>query len=167
MSNLFNLVGGWGESVIKTEIMRPINVAAFKGYPRFPFMPIFLGEKAETFDFIVYLLGLDERAAGPYFFLQVKSTETVSGKKSCPAPVSREDVTRAVAFKSPSFVVAADLTPVPAKLYIRGISNNRTSGISSINKKSDLSIDAVKVSVYDEVAKFHSKRSGKFISKVK
>lgn len=146
--------------------MRPIDGSVFAGYPRFLFRSQFLGEKAETFDFVVYLLGFDRLAVGPYFFLQVKSTEKAPSKRSCPAPFSAKDVKRALSFKSPSYVAAADLSLPTAAIYIKGLSHGRATGISSINRASDFRLDSVKVAVYDEVRAFHAKRSGKFFSKV-
>lgn len=166
MSNLFNIIGERGESAIRAALISPIDVSTFKGYPRFPFRSQFLGEKAETFDFIVYLLDGDQRSTGAYFFLQVKATEVASGKASCSAPFPAEDVRRAILFKAPSYVAAADFSRAAAEIYIRGLSHDRKRGISSIKRSSNFELDAVKVAVYDEVSKFHAKNSRKFVSKV-
>ncbi len=72
------------------------------------FKPIFLGEKFQTLDFMIELVGAGE--VTPFFFIQVKTTRegyTKQGKR-LKVKVSAEAMSRLRAYPAPTYVVGID-----------------------------------------------------------
>src|SRR5207302_9330836 len=71
------------------------------------FWPHFLGEKCETFDFLVELVDAGEKT--PFFFVQVKTTrKEFTRSQTTPrlrVEVSEKDVRRMVAYPAPTYVI--------------------------------------------------------------
>lgn len=165
MSNQNNLVGELGESMTKTALIAEIvKKSNHQSYPDFLFKPYFLGEKADLFDFIVFLLDADAKPTGAYFYVQVKSTKNALKSKSCEAKYSKKEVTRALGFKCPSYVVGVKTNGSNDDVYIRGISSSLKSGIYTAPLKNKLFLDEIKVKLYDEVANFFKGKKHNFTS---
>ena len=149
MASLNDLVGDRGESEVQTELLRETNDSR---YPRNLFLPQFLGGKSPTFDFLVYLLDRRQEPYGPHFFLQVKTTKIASTTSFCNARFGRALVRRGVAMKVPSYLVAADISSSrTCKLYVTGISHDRTMGFATVPVAHELSHARIKFALYDEV----------------
>src|SRR3982750_4125828 len=71
------------------------------------FWPHYLGEKCETFDFLVELIDAGEKT--PFFFVQVKTTRKEFTRTQTPprlrVEVSEKDIRRMVAYPAPTYVV--------------------------------------------------------------
>src|SRR5688500_5375116 len=84
-----DFIGGRGEAI---AYMRLSQVCRDEDLPYF--WPHYLGEKCETFDFLVELVDAGEKT--PYFFVQVKSTrlEYTRRQTRLQVAVSEKDVRR-------------------------------------------------------------------------
>ena len=98
----FDFIGGRGEAIAfarLTKVCRDGDVPYF--------CPHYLGEKCQTFDYLVELVDAGETT--PYFFVQVKATRKDFTKKQVPprlvVRVTEEDIRRMVAFPAPTYVV--------------------------------------------------------------
>lgn len=149
MSNLKNIYGKAGEFSFGAELMRPVAA------PRILFDACLLGGNAPTFDYIVYLVDVNGDRTGPLFFVQVKtiSTSPKSGN-GYPVGFSATDVKRAQATKIPFFVCAVDRSVSGSeKFFIKGVDSKRTRGIANLAALHDLTTDAVKLGLFDEVTR--------------
>ena len=163
MSKDSDFIGDTGESAMRTALLRTIKQSLFPGYPRFLFKPIFLGEKAELFDFLVYLRDKNGDLTGAHFFVQVKSTEARIKTGQCPAPFSADAVKTALTFKVPSYLCAVKIG-AKSKVYVRGLSYTRKRGFAGVGTQHNLNDADVRVAIYDEVANFFTKQGYKFSS---
>lgn len=123
--------------------------------PRVLFDAYLLGGNAPTFDYIVYLVDANGDRTGPLFFVQVKtiSTTPTSGH-GYPVGFSAADVKRAQATKIPFFVCAVDRSVTGSeKFFIKGVDSKRSEGIAKLAPTYDLTTDAVKLGLYDEVTR--------------
>lgn len=121
--------------------------------PRVLFEPYLIGGKAPTFDYIVYLLDASGHRSGPFFFVQVKTTDQ-RPQPGDPYPIkfTATDVARAIATKVPFFLCVVDRSAKQqARMFVRGVDSKRTKGISRVAARHDLTTDAVKIAIYDEV----------------
>jgi hypothetical protein len=94
------------------------------------FRPRFLGEKAQTFDYLVELVG----AAGPnFFFVQVKATRlgyTKGKPRRLKVGMAAEDVQRFSRIPAPTYLVGID---EPGELaYIQAVLEGAGGPISSM-----------------------------------
>lgn len=129
--------------------MRPVAAR------RFLFDAYLLGGKAPTFDYIVYLVGLNGDRTGPFFFLQVRTT-TKTPKQGVAYGIdfSATDVKRAQATKIPFFVCVVDRSVTRCeKFFIMGVDSKRTAGITRLAPVHDLATDAVKIDLYNELTR--------------
>ena len=79
----------------------------FDGAPAPAFRPYFLGDKWPVVDFIVELLGVTN--ATPYFFVQVKTTQTgYTRQKRLKVRISTGNVHLLAAYPAPTYVVGID-----------------------------------------------------------
>ncbi|WP_313927526.1 DUF4365 domain-containing protein [Pseudoxanthomonas sp.] len=141
-----NSLGQRGEKAAETSLCRPSGKT-----PEYQFRPIPLGDKAELFDFVVHLLGADNNILGAHFFVQVKTTETPA-TVSCSARFSKDEVAKAVTFKTPCYLVGVDASdPTTERIFIKGIDFDRKKGISKISLSQSLDDDAVRDILYKEV----------------
>jgi hypothetical protein len=103
MIGISDFIGGRGEAIAFARLGRIWRDDADLPY----FWPHYLGEKCETFDFLVELVDAGEST--PFFFVQVKSTRKDFSKSQIPprlqVQVSQKDVRRMVAFPAPTYVV--------------------------------------------------------------
>src|SRR5205823_8391614 len=98
-----DFIGGRAEAIAFARLVRICRTDSDLPY----FWPHYLGEKCETFDFLVELVDADERT--PFFFIQVKATRkdltTTQTPPRLRAEVSEKDVRRMVAFPAPTYVI--------------------------------------------------------------
>jgi Domain of unknown function (DUF4365) len=98
-----DFIGGRGEAIAFARLARVWRTDADLPY----FWPHYLGEKCETFDFLVELVDAGEKT--PFFFVQVKTTRKALTRSQTPprlrVEVSERDVRRMVAFPAPTYVV--------------------------------------------------------------
>ncbi len=116
-------IGGRGEHIFAARIMQ------FCGRPLPYFRPRFLGEKAETLDFLVELVGV---AVPAFFFAQVKATrkELTRRERRLRVGMSADDVRRAVGVPAPTYLIGVD---EPGEgCYIVAIVHGMTEAIHSI-----------------------------------
>jgi hypothetical protein len=96
-------IGGRGEAIFY------VLITAFCGQPRPRFKPQFLGEKFESLDYLVELVGAGDPT--PFFFVQVKTTSkgyTKSSPKRLKVKVKQTDVSRMIHYPAPMYVVGID-----------------------------------------------------------
>src|SRR5262245_34049516 len=97
-------IGSRGEAIFY------VRITDFCGRSQPLFRPRFLGEKAQTLDYLVELVGAGERT--PFFFVQVKTTREGYTKRSRPprlkVGVLRHDVGRLSLHLAPTYVVGID-----------------------------------------------------------
>lgn len=155
-----NIVGNRGESEVATELLTPTDTSG--SIPAFPFHPIFLGEKAPVFDFLVYLLDDSGQPTGAHFFVQTKTTRRALQADRCIARLPIKDVRAAQAFKCPSFIFAVHAPAKSARIYIAAIAHDRSRGIERIPVCHDLASDAVKIQLYSDVSRFFRHRTFTF-----
>lgn len=94
------------------------------------FKPIFLGEKFQTLDFMVELVGAGEIT--PFFFIQVKTTREGYTKRDrrLKIKVSAEAMSRLRAYPAPTYVVGID--EVQEKGYIVSANAGSPAVVSSL-----------------------------------
>jgi hypothetical protein len=138
--------GKLGESAVSTQLLRVKNGLQFASFD-----PCSLGEKAELLDFVVRLKR-DDHPFGPYFFLQVKTTQAPSEKGSIVTNFSYEEVQAAQALKAPVYIAAVDASnPKSEDIYIKPIYSDRKTGVYRVARKGLLSDDGVCMAVFKEV----------------
>src|SRR5580698_6654225 len=97
-----DIIGSRGESIAFTKLTK---VCRNDDLPYF--WPHYLGEKCETFDFLVELVDAGEKT--PYFFVQVKASRKELTLHQIPprlrVEVSEKDVRRMSAFPAPTYAV--------------------------------------------------------------
>jgi hypothetical protein len=96
-------IGSRGESIFSTRIMN------FCGRPLPYFRPYFLGDKAQTFDYLVELVDAGDRT--PFFFAQVKTTRKGYTKKHprrLKVGMPGSDVKRFSLMPAPTYLVGID-----------------------------------------------------------
>ncbi len=94
------------------------------------FKPIFLGEKFQTLDFMVELVGAGEIT--PFFFIQVKTTREGYTKRDrrLKVKVSQEAMSRLRAYPAPTYVVG--IGEVQEKGYIISANAGSSAVVSSL-----------------------------------
>src|SRR5258708_24753697 len=96
-------IGSRGEYLFCTRI------TAFCGRPRPSFRPYFLGEKAETIDFLVELIDAGDRT--PFFFVQVRTTQkgyTRKAPRRLKVGMSASEVELFALKPAPTYLVGID-----------------------------------------------------------
>lgn len=117
------------------------------------FWPHFLGEKCETFDFLVELIDAGDKT--PFFFVQVKTTRKEFTRTQTPprliVGVSEKDVRRMVAYPAPTYVVGVHEDEERA--FIVSVHGTMSQAIPSITTAYELSDGTLK-RLWDEVREF-------------
>jgi hypothetical protein len=95
-----DVIGGRGEAIAFARLTKSCRSDSDLPY----FWPHFLGEKCDTFDFLVALIDAGEKT--PFFFVQVKTTRKEFTKSQTPprlrVEVSEKDIRRMVAYPAPT-----------------------------------------------------------------
>jgi hypothetical protein len=108
------------------------------------FWPHFLGEKFETFDFLVELVDAGEKT--PFFFVQVKTTRKKFTKTQTPprlrVEVSERDIRRMVAYPAPTYVIGVHEDEERA--FIISVHGVMCEEISSITTAHELTCETLR-----------------------
>ena len=142
-------VGGRGEAIAFARLTKACRIDSDLPY----FWPHFLGEKCETFDFLVELVDAGEMT--PFFFVQVKTTRKEFTKNQTPprlrVEVSEKDIRRMVAYPAPTYVVGVHEDKERA--FIISVHGAMSEAIPSITTAYELTSDTLR-RLWDEVREF-------------
>jgi hypothetical protein len=144
-----DFIGGRGEAIAFMRLVRACREGSELPY----FWPHFLGEKAQTFDFLVELVDAGEKT--PFFFVQVKTTRKDYTRSQTPprlrVEVSERDVRRMVAYPAPTYVVGVHEDEERA--FIISVHGEMCEAIPSITTAHELDGATLK-RLWDEVREF-------------
>lgn len=113
------------------------------------FYPNFLGDKYPTADLIVNLLDNNSKTIG-FFFAQVKGTATSKAKaKRLGVTVDLDKYKQLVSIPLPTYVIGVDTEA--NEVYLIGAMKATSKALSSMTKRHDLSDEAVRIKLYNEV----------------
>jgi len=142
-------IGGRGEAIAFVLLTKYCLVAGGKPY----FWPHFLGEKCETFDFLVELNQAGEKT--PFFFVQVKTTRGQYAKsRTGPrlrVKVSKKDIRRMASYPAPTYVIGVH--EVEERAFVVRVSESLDKSISSITTTHEINEDTMR-RLWDEVREF-------------
>jgi hypothetical protein len=148
-----DVIGGRGEAIAFARLARVCRSDADLPY----FWPHYLGEKCETLDFLVELVGAGEMT--PFFFVQVKTTRKDFTRTPSPprlrVEVAEKDIRRMVAFPAPTYVVG--IHESEERAFIISVHGAMAEAIPSINTVHELTPDTLK-RLWDEVRTFWQDR---------
>jgi hypothetical protein len=134
-----DFIGGRGEAIAFARLTKLCREGSDLPY----FWPHYLGEKCETFDFLVELVDAGEQT--PFFFVQVKSTRKTFTRSRRPArlqvEVSEKDVRRMVAYPAPTYVVGVQQEEERA--FIIAVHGTMREAIPSITTAHELTSDTL------------------------
>jgi len=155
MDNLSNILGEAGEHACASELMVAVagRGALFRSIP--------LSKVEPTADLLVFLLSPNGEKSGPFFFLQIKTTATgLQSDGSYSYSFEAKDVQRAQSMRVPFFLCVVDQSVLNERhMFIKGVDSKRRQGIYRLRPHYDLTIDAVKVALHDEVSRIWAERS--------
>jgi hypothetical protein len=142
-------IGGRGEAIAFARLTEICQTNPERPY----FWPHFLGEKCETFDFLVELVGAGERT--PFFFVQVKSTRQRFTRTQAAArlkvQVVESDVRRMAACPAPTYVIGVH--EEEERAFVVCVHGTMSKSISSITTAYELTGETLK-QLWDEVREF-------------
>lgn len=137
-----NPIGDRGENAAERCFVRPIDM-------HYGFETSFLGDKAQLLDFRVALLDSAGQVFGPHFYVQVKTHQVRRGK-AFPTRFSAEQVRRAKAGLTPTYLVGVELDgDTKENVWICGIGSQTV--LPSIPKLHDLKERSTLIQLYGEV----------------
>ncbi len=143
-------IGSRGEFIFCTRI------TSFCGQRRPYFRPYYLGEKAETIDFLVELVDAGKRT--PFFFAQVKTTQRGYTKKSprrLKVGLTAADIELFSLKPAPTYLVGID---EPGEIgYVVAILEGMKTAITSIPTTFPLDCNTLPL-LYQEVKQFWTGR---------
>ena len=144
-----DFVGGRGEAIAFAHLTRACRNDTDLPY----FWPHFLGEKCETFDFLVELVDAGEKT--PFFFVQVKTTRKEFTKNQTTprlrVEVSEKDIRRRVAYPAPTYVVGVH--EGEERAFIISVHGTMSEAIPSITTAHELTCETLR-RLWDEVREF-------------
>lgn len=144
-----DFIGGRGEAIAFSHLTQVCRTDVDLPY----FWPHFLGEKCELFDFLVELLGADEKT--PFFFLQVRATRKKYTRTQNPprlrVEVSKKEVRRMVLYPAPTYLVGVH--EAEERAFIISVHGDMAEAIPSITTAHELT-DATLRRLWDEVRDF-------------
>lgn len=148
-----DFIGGRGEAIAFARLTRICRADAVSPY----FLPHYLGEKCETFDFLVELVDAGEKT--PFFFVQVKTTRKDFTKSQTPprlrVEVSDKDIRRMVTYPAPTYVIGVHEDEERA--FIVSVHGTMAEAISSITTAHELTCETLK-RLWEEVRAFWQDR---------
>jgi hypothetical protein len=143
-----DFIGGRGEAIAYAHLSR---VCREGDLPYF--WPHYLGEKCETFDFLVELVDAGEKT--PFFFVQVKATRKDYTRSQTPVrlrvEVPEKDVRRMSAFPAPTYVVGVH--EIEERAFVAGVHSGMQDAIPSLTTGHELTEETLK-RLWDEVREF-------------
>src|SRR5688500_11029584 len=135
-----DFIGGRGEAIAFARLARVCRTDADLPY----FWPHYLGEKCQTFDFLVELVDAGDKT--PFFFVQVKSSRKAYTTSQTPrrlrVEVSDTDIRRMSAFPAPTYVVGVH--EKDERAYIVSVHGEMREAIPSITTGHELTCDTLK-----------------------
>ncbi|HVS38204.1 MAG TPA: DUF4365 domain-containing protein [Gemmataceae bacterium] len=148
-----DFIGGRGEAIAFAHLTRLCRNDSELPY----FWPHYLGEKCETFDFLVELLDADEKT--PFFFVQVKATHKEFTKGQTPprlrVEVSEKVLRRMLAYPAPTYVVGVH--EGQQRAFLISVHGAMTEAISSITTAHELTDETLR-RLWEEVREFWRER---------
>jgi hypothetical protein len=143
-----DFIGGRGEAIAYTRLSQ-----LCRGDDVPYFWPHYLGEKCQTFDFLVELVDAGEMT--PFFFVQVKTTRKGYTRSQTPrrlrVQISDKDVQRMCAFPAPTYVVGVHEDEERA--FVISVHGDMRDAIPSISTGHELTNETLK-NLFDEVRAF-------------
>lgn len=147
-----DFIGGRGEAI---AYMRLSTVCRDDERPFF--WPHYLGEKCETFDFLVELVDAGEII--PFFLVQVKATGKKYTKNQAPPrlriEVTEKDVRRMSSFPAPTYIIGVHADEERA--FVVSVHGGMRVSIPSISTGHELTCETLK-RLFDEVNEFWQAR---------
>ena len=144
-----DFIGGRGEAIAFAHLTRSCRTDTDLPY----FWPHFLGEKCETFDFLVELVDAGEKT--PFFYVQVKTTRKELTKDQTPprlrVEVSEKDIRRMVAYPAPTYVVGVH--EAEERAFIISVHGTMSEAVPSITTAHELTCETLR-RLWDEVLEF-------------
>ena len=144
-----DVIGGRGEAIAFARLARLCRSDADLPY----FWPHYLGEKCETFDFLVELIDAGETT--PFFFVQVKATRKEFTKSQSPprlrVEVAEKDIRRMVAFPAPTYVVGVH--EGAERAFVISVYGRMAEAIPSMTTAHELTCDTLQ-RLWEEVRAF-------------
>jgi hypothetical protein len=115
------------------------------------FWPHYLGEKCETFDYLVELVDAGETT--PFFFVQVKGTRKEYTKREIrlDVDVPAKDIIRMVSFPAPTYVVGVH--EMDERAFVISVHGTMNEALSSITTGHELTADTLR-RLWEEVQGF-------------
>jgi hypothetical protein len=148
-----DVIGGRGEAIAFARLARRCRLDSELPY----FWPHYLGEKCETFDFLVELVDAGEKT--PFFFVQVKTTRKEFTKGQSPprlrVEVAEKDIRRMVAYPAPTYIVGVHEREERA--FIISVHGGMAEAIPSITTAHEQTCDALR-RLWEEVRAFWQDR---------
>jgi hypothetical protein len=147
-----DFIGGRGQAIAYAHLSR---VCREGDLPYF--WPHFLGEKCETFDFLVELVDAGDKT--PFFFVQVKATRKDYTRSQTPprlrVEVAEKDVRRMCSFPAPTYVVGVH--EEDERAFVVSVHGDMREAIPSITTGHELTNESLK-RLWDEVREFWQAR---------
>lgn len=141
-----DFVGGLGEAIAWARLGRLCRDGS-KPY----FVPHYLGEKCQTFDFLVELV--DAGKGTPFFFVQVKTTQIRLTKRQSrlQIDVPATDVQRMATHQAPAYVVA--VYEPDERAFLLSVHGGMRNRIRSITTAHELTAETLR-RLWEEVRDF-------------
>jgi hypothetical protein len=144
-----DFIGGRGEAIAFARLARVCRTDADLPY----FWPHYLGEKCETFDFLVELVDAGEKT--PFFFVQVKATRKRYTRGPLPprlrVGVAAKEVRRMVAYPAPTYVIGVH--EIEERAFLISVHGTMAEAISTITTAHELTSDTLR-RLWEEVRDF-------------
>jgi Domain of unknown function (DUF4365) len=144
-----DVIGGRGEAIAFARLARVCRADVDLPYV----WPHYLGEKCETFDFLVELVDAGEMT--PFFFVQVKTTRKGFTTSQSPprlrVEVAEKDIRRMIAYPAPTYVVGVH--EGEERAFIVSVHGGMADAIPSITTAHELTCDTLR-RLWDEVRAF-------------
>jgi hypothetical protein len=144
-----DVIGGRGEAIAFARLARVCRTDADLPY----FWPHYLGEKCETFDFLVELV--DAGVTTPFFFVQVKTTrKDYTKSQSSPrlrVEVTEKDIRRMVAYPAPTYVVG--IHEIEERAFLLSVHGAMAEAIPSMTTAHELTDETLR-RLWEEVREF-------------
>ena len=140
-------IGGRGEAIAFMHLSRVCRAGSGRPY----FWPHYLGEKCQTFDFLVELVDAGEKT--PIFIAQVKSTrqKVNRARPRLRVKVGKKDVRRMAAYPAPTYVIGVHEDE--ERTFVISVHGAMSEAIPSITTDHELTCDTLK-GLWDEVREF-------------
>jgi hypothetical protein len=144
-----DIIGRRGEFIAVTCLTREYRTDSNVPY----FWPHYLGEKNETFDFFVELLGAGVKT--PFFLVQVKGTRKAFTRGQSPprlrVGVTKKDVCRMVAYPAPTYVIGVH--EMEERAFIVSVHGSMAKALPSITTAHELTAETLR-RLWEEVNAF-------------